>query len=65
MFKSLKDPCLFDKGFFVLSILAEHLLHDNFFLTLAIDTIERVVSCKNCSIRTFSYFLLLNNFDKS
>ena len=30
-------------------------------LTLVVDTIERVVSCENCSVRTFSYLL----FEKS
>ena len=30
-------------------------------LTLVVDTIERVVSCENCSIHTFSYLL----FEKS
>ena len=30
-------------------------------LTLVVDAIERVVSCENCSVRTFSYLL----FEKS
>ena len=36
-------------------------LQNSKLLTLVVDTIERVVSCENCSVRTFSYLL----FEKS